>query len=252
MPDARSCLWVPDNRIAINKDHKQERKIQTMTLRSIMTSLTILIVATLGVLAIQVQETSALSEDAFVARLKSNGFVVTMGDSVSHQGFAVGGKIIKVDTNGRVATVEILDYGSKAALEKDWIVVNGEAPKPRVNAKDFDGRILYWNNDSVLAVDYRAPNNELAARGAANSYLGLPGTGGQQPSPTPAASPTPAPTGGAGSPTPTPAGFPTTGGPLADGDNGIDVAAIAIAVLATGLIVAGGYQIYSSVRSTRD
>jgi hypothetical protein len=123
----------------------------------------------------------AIGLDDFTADLEADGFTVTAGDPVSYGDLSVDGVPMAIERDGKSAEIELLDYGTNAALKEDWSAVSGEGPAPIAATTDFDGRILYWNNDSVLAIDLSAPNDAPLARIAANIYLGLPGAGGAEP-----------------------------------------------------------------------
>ena len=206
--------------------------------RPIWMGVALLLAAFAAAVALAPSNSSALSLSDYQKVLASNGYQSAIGDKVSHSTLSIDGVIVTVTIQGKSAKVEFLDYGSQAALKADWIVENGKGPEPRVATKDFDGKILYWFNDSVLVVDYDAPNDPVVARAAANSYLGLPGSGGNQPSPTASPAPgtgtaTPAP----GSPTATPGEFPTTGGPRSSDGNG-NAWALGMAIIAIGALTA--------------
>lgn len=205
--------------------------------RPIWFALALVLAAFVAVLAIGPNNTSALSQNEFERVLASNGYRATVGDSVDHPTLSIDGRIIVVELNGRIARVEFLDYGTQAKLKLDFVVVNGEGPKPIKATHDFDGKILYWNNDSVLVVDYNAPNDAVIARAAANSYLGLPGEGGEEPgqpaSPTPTAAPS---TGSPTAPTQTPGELPGAGGDPGGSDDG-NAMALGLAIIAAGSLV---------------
>lgn len=198
--------------------------------------MTLLLAAFAAALAINSSSSSALSLSDYQKALASNGYSVSVGAKVDHPTLSIDGVILTVTYSGKSANVEFLDYGSQAALKADWTAEDGKGPEPKVATSDFDGKVLYWYNDSVLVVDYNGPNDPLVARGAANSYLGLPGTGGEQPaSPTPGTgTATPAP----GPPTATPRDFPSTGGPLGDdGDDG-NAWALGLAIFTAAALMA--------------
>ncbi len=121
------------------------------------------------------------STERFTAALEGAGYTVAIEPAavVKHPTLSVGGIVIKIDKGGKGATLEIIDYnGSRDALKTDWVAEDGAGPRPRVATGDFAGRVLYWNEDSVLAVDFREPNFREAAQAAGEIFLGRRGTGG--------------------------------------------------------------------------
>lgn len=206
----------------------------TIMARPIWFGLALIVAAFVATLAISANNTSALSQSQYITILERNGYNVTVGDAVDHPTLSIDGRILIVELNGRKAAVEILDYGTQAKLKADFEAVDGEGPTPIKATGDFDAKVLYWFNDSVLVVDYNAPNDPVIARAAANSYLGLPGEGGEEPGQpaSPTASPAP------GSPTRSPGGLPPSGGPPdASSDDG-NAMALGLALIAAGGLAA--------------
>lgn len=121
------------------------------------------------------------STKRFTAALEGAGYTVAIEPApvVKHPTLSVGGIVLKIDKGGKGATLEIIDYnGSRDTLKTDWVAEDGAGPRPRVATNDFAGRVLYWNEDSVLAVDFREPNFREAAQAASEIFLGRRGTGG--------------------------------------------------------------------------
>jgi hypothetical protein len=128
---------------------------------------------------------SALSVPDFEKRLQDAGYKVTPGDTgVEFGGIKQKGTKVVIEKDGKTTTVVVVAYKSIAELKAEWGAEAGKAPKPKATTKDFDGKTVYWNNDSVLVVD-RGAGIE-ASVGAV--FLGRNNDGGK-----PAPSPTPAP-----------------------------------------------------------
>jgi hypothetical protein len=134
----------------------------------------------LAALAVTASVASAVRTPDYQAALAGAGYTVKLDPVLrTHAGLTATGTVITIDKGGKGATLELIDYnGDRAALKKDWIAENGSSPRPRVATSDFAGRVLYWNDDSVLAVDFREPNFREAAQAAGEIFLGRRGTGG--------------------------------------------------------------------------
>ena len=158
----------------------------------------------------------------YMAALEGAGYTVTIGPApAKHATLNATGTILTIDKGGKGATLELIDYnGSRDALKTDWTAEDGSGPRPRVATSDFAGRVLYWNDDSVLAVDFRDPNFREAAQAAGEIFLGRRGTGG---------------------PTSAPAGS-TTGTKLPATGSGAAVAHVGLGdlLLPLALLIAGG------------
>jgi hypothetical protein len=130
--------------------------------------------------AVGVGAVSAMGLADYQSRLQGAGYTVTVvSPPVSHATLKVQGTVIKIEKGGLGASVELLDYkGDRDALKTDWNAVNGQGPSPRVATGDFAGKVLYWNDDSVLAVSFKDPNFREAAQAAADIFLGARNTGG--------------------------------------------------------------------------
>lgn len=138
------------------------------------------VAAGLGAVAITASSASAIGAKDYKAALEQAGYAVTVSPApVAHAALKAPGTVIKIDKGGKGATLELIDYnGSRDALKTDWTAEDGSGPRPRVATSDFAGRVLYWNDDSVLAVDFRDPNFREAAQAAGEIFLGRRGTGG--------------------------------------------------------------------------
>ena len=122
---------------------------------------------------------SAMGLSEYQVRLQGAGYTVATLPSVTHPTLKAPGTVLKIDKGGKGATVELIDYrGDRDALKTDWNAVNGQGPTPRLATNDFAGKVLYWNDDSVLAVSFAEPNFREAAQAAADIFLGARGTGG--------------------------------------------------------------------------
>ncbi len=159
------------------------------------------VAAGLAAVAVTASSASAIGAKDYQAALAGAGYTVTADAvPVAHAGLKVPGTVIKIDKGGKGASLELLDYnGNRDALKTDWIVENGSGPRPRVATGDFAGRVLYWNDDSVLAVDFRDPNFREAAQAAGEIFLGRRGTGGPTTAPAAGATGTKLPSTGMGS-----------------------------------------------------
>jgi hypothetical protein len=136
--------------------------------------------AALTAAAIGATGAAAMSAKDYTAALQGAGYSVAVDPgTVAHAALKQPGVTIKIDKGGKGATLEFIDYsGNRDALKTDWIAENGVGPRPRIATSDFAGRVLYWNDDSVLAVDFRDPNFREAAQAAGEIFLGRRGTGG--------------------------------------------------------------------------
>jgi hypothetical protein len=156
--------------------------------------------AALAAVAASVTGVGAIGAKDYKAAMEGAGYTVTVDAApVTHAGLKRPGTTIKIDKGGKGASLELIDYsGDRDALKTDWIAENGSGPKPRIATSDFAGRVLYWNDDSVLAVDFREPNFREAAQAAGEIFLGRRGTGGPTTAPAGGASGTKLPATGSG------------------------------------------------------
>jgi hypothetical protein len=98
--------------------------------------------------------------------------------ATKHPTLHADGQALTATKGGQSVTLEVIEYASRAKLKEDFVAVSGSGPTPAVATTDFDGRVLYWNENVVLAVSFRAPNEPGLARAAADIFLGRRGTGG--------------------------------------------------------------------------
>lgn len=150
-----------------------------MNIRHII-GMTALVATVAAAIVATASSASAIGAKDYKGALEQAGYTVTVDPSpVAHAALKTPGAVIKIDKAGKGATLEIIDYnGNRDALRTDWVAEDGAGPRPRVATNDFAGRVLYWNDDSVLAVDFRDPNFREAAQAAAEIFLGRRGTGG--------------------------------------------------------------------------
>ena len=149
-----------------------------MNIKSIMSMAAV--AAGLVAVAVTASSASAIGAKDYQSALEGAGYKVGVSASaVPHTTLHAQGVLMNIDKGGKGASLELLDYnGNRDALKTDWIVENGSGPRPRVATSDFAGRVLYWNDDSVLAIDFRDPNFREAAQAAGEIFLGRRGTGG--------------------------------------------------------------------------
>lgn len=143
-------------------------------LQSRRLTLVLALVAAIAVaLASSGSPASAITPDDFQAALADEGFTATIDPTpVEHATLHVAGVEITVEKGGKSATLELIVYETMARAKEDWNLVSGNPALPNVPTADFAGRVLYWNTDSVLAVDFRSPNEAGVALEAASVFLG--------------------------------------------------------------------------------
>lgn len=136
--------------------------------------------AALAAVVVGASSASAIGAKDYQGALEQAGYKVSVSASaVPHTTLHAQGVLMSIDKGGKGASLELIDYsGNRDALRTDWIVENGSGPRPRIATSDFAGRVLYWNDDSVLAIDFRDPNFREAAQAAGEIFLGRRGTGG--------------------------------------------------------------------------
>jgi hypothetical protein len=110
----------------------------------------------------------------YVDDLGSAGYAVTQNSApVVHPTLSTTGTRLDLEKYGATASVEIIPYASRADMEADWTVVDGQAPIPRNAAPEFDGKSLYWHDASILVVDYASAGDQGTLWIAALVFLGL-------------------------------------------------------------------------------
>ncbi len=118
--------------------------------------------------------TSSASLEDFVQRLEDDaGYTVVIDAAAGHhEDLTIPGRIITAEKYGVFARVEILDYGNYGRLSQDWVAVDQQAPRPRVPIGDFTGKVLIWNQDAVLVLDFEPPNDAGTVQVVAGVFLG--------------------------------------------------------------------------------
>ena len=134
--------------------------------------------ATVAVVVVSTATASASAMGAYSVALGNAGYRVSAGASVDHATLHQKGLVLTAAKGDKTVTLEFIEYPSRAELQRDFVAVNGAGPKPAVATGDFDGRVLYWNEQAVLAVSFAPPNEPGLARAAADVFLGRSGTGG--------------------------------------------------------------------------
>jgi hypothetical protein len=146
------------------------------------TIITLAAIATLVIAAIGgAAAASAATAADYRQALTDAGYTVsssTTGAGIKHPTLHAGGETLTATKGGQSVTLEVIEYASRAQLKEDFAAANGSGPKPAAATTDFDGRVLYWNENMILAVSFRAPNEPGLARAAADIFLGRRGTGG--------------------------------------------------------------------------
>ena len=108
--------------------------------------------------------------------LERAGYTVVGAPSlVHHSSLGVSGQRLTVEKYGETVELELLHYTSQAALNADWLAVNGRAPVARRFAAELQGKSPYWRELSVLLVDYRTSSEPGTAWIAALAFIGLEG-----------------------------------------------------------------------------
>lgn len=143
------------------------------------------ITMTLAIVALSAVTAASAKEDSpgtarFVAGLRGAGYVVDIDPTpVVHTTLNGTGIVLYIDKGDKGAKLEIIDYnGNRDALKTDWVAVDGAGPRPRVATNDFAGSVLYWNDDTVLAVGSGPSNFREPSQAAGEIFLGRRGTGG--------------------------------------------------------------------------
>jgi hypothetical protein len=146
---------------------------------------TIITVAAIAALAVAALAGAAAASAATIAdyrqALTDAGYTISAAAAATkHPTLHADGQALTATKGGQFVTLEVIEYTSRAKLLEDFVAVNGSGPKPAVATTDLDfvGRVLYWNENMILAVSFRAPNEPGLARAAADIFLGRRGTGG--------------------------------------------------------------------------
>ena len=146
---------------------------------------TIITVAAIAALAVAALAGAAAASAATIAdyrqALTDAGYTISAAAAATkHPTLHADGQALTATKGGQFVTLEVIEYTSRAKLLEDFVAVNGSGPKPALATTDLDfvGRVLYWNENMILAVSFRAPNEPGLARAAADIFLGRRGTGG--------------------------------------------------------------------------
>ena len=144
------------------------------------TIITLAAIATLALMAIAgAAVASAATITDYRQALTEAGYSVSAaGAATKHPTLHADGQTLTATKGGQSVTLEVIEYASRPKLLEEFVAVNGSGPKPAVATTDFDGRVLSWNENMILAVSFRAPNEPGLARAAADIFLGRRGTGG--------------------------------------------------------------------------
>jgi hypothetical protein len=167
--------------------------------RSALTPVAALVIVAAMLLALAASTASAMSSASYKVVLTRNGYESTVGRTIDIPGFSVDGGRLPCP-QWQDGQSDHAEYASYAALSKDWIAGTDTSRAAR-RTDAFDGRVLYWNTDSVLVVDFerqrrfggeggrqqpgpppsRAAQRQSRRRPAARPRLsGLPSTGGKR------------------------------------------------------------------------
>jgi hypothetical protein len=114
---------------------------------------------------------SASSLSEFSSRLLASGYVATPSGTVEYGGFSASAGVVTIEDGADRVTVEVFEYASSLALQLDWFAVPGSPAAPRIAGAEFAGRSAYWNDNSVLVVDFRTPNDPDLARRVGEVFL---------------------------------------------------------------------------------
>jgi hypothetical protein len=143
------------------------------------TIITLAAIATLALTAIAgATAAAAATTTDYRQALTDAGYSVGAQTKSPHATLHSEGTSLIATKGGQSVTLEVIEYPSRAKLKEDFTAVNGSGPAPAVATNDFDGRVLYWSENMILAVSFRAPNEPGLARAAADIFLGRRGTGG--------------------------------------------------------------------------
>ena len=122
---------------------------------------------------------AAVNVDSYKTALERAGFTVTVDPKpADHATLQADGTLITAAKGGASVKLELIVYDSRASLKGDWSAVNGQGPAPLTTTTDFDRKVLYWNENAVLAVSFAPPNEPGLAQVAGNVFLGRVGIGG--------------------------------------------------------------------------
>ncbi len=137
------------------------------------------VVAVALVAGILVTTAAAATVADYRAAFSGEGYSVSAaGAAIKHPTLHAPGQSLTLTKGGQTVALELIEYPSRAALLQDFVAVNGSGPTPVVATHDFDGRVLYWNENVIMALSFAPPNEPGLTRAAADIFLGRRGTGG--------------------------------------------------------------------------
>lgn len=142
------------------------------------TLITFAAIAALAFASLGAVAASAATVTDYRQALIDAGYTVGAPSPAKHATLHADGQVATATKGGQPVTLEVIEYASRAKLLEDFAAVNGSGPKPNVATADFDGRVLYWNENMILAISFRGPNEPGLTRAAADIFLGRRGTGG--------------------------------------------------------------------------
>ncbi len=114
---------------------------------------------------------SADSASSLTANLQASGYGVTSRGISQGLGISAIAKVLRIERDGAFASVQLYEYPDGDALNRDWLVNPGLPAQPRDSKADVAGRSAFWNDNSVLLVDFRAPNDPDLARRVGEVFL---------------------------------------------------------------------------------
>lgn len=112
---------------------------------------------------------SGLSE--FSSRLLTLGYIAAPSGTVEYGGFSTSARAVMIEDGAARSNVEVFEYAGSAGLLQDWLAVSGSPAVPRIPGAEFANRSAYWNDNSVLVVDFRTPNDMELARRVGGVFL---------------------------------------------------------------------------------
>ena len=107
--------------------------------------------------------------------LEASGYNVSVGQPIATRPPRNRDTVHRSSVANRQARVELLEYASEYLVHEDWILASGQSPARATPT--LPAARLYWNGDSILVVDFRAPNDAgvASAAGDSSSVAAAPG-----------------------------------------------------------------------------
>ncbi|HLF77287.1 MAG TPA: hypothetical protein VJB57_07305 [Dehalococcoidia bacterium] len=127
-------------------------------------------------IAIVGSHASAANSAELRTALLASGYDVVPSVSSQYAGFSLQPQAYTVHNGDVHVQVELFEYASEAALQQDWLVVQGSPATPRTAGADLSGRSAYWNANSVLVVDFRGNNDTALALSVGQVFLSQTGS----------------------------------------------------------------------------